>query len=412
MSNGQAVSGAVLALTVLLAVSGCSKPPVELVEARLAMDTEVTVRAIAPNEAIAKAAIDAAWKEMDECIFCLDGYRKPSEAWLKGTPKARKDRAQQPSDVWRINHEAGQWNTTVDPITTTCLSAAKEVWEMTGGAFDPTVGPAMDRWRRAAEENRLPADDQVAKARALVGMDRVEIMIVEIPRPPESADMAPPERGSRPLAPLTMMVHTVGLEAGMQLDLGGIAKGYIAGRMASRMKQAGAAAGLVAAAGDVYAFGERPAALARDGAGRNWVVGVQDPRFPADRTHLYTRVRLRDQGIDTSGHYHRGFTIQGKRYSHIVDPRTGRPVDMRLASITVVAADPALSDALATAIAVMGPEKGLALVNQMTGAECLLLEVRLKEGQGIGPDGAPPPDAELIAYRSKGFSDLEVKPDE
>jgi len=412
MSNGQAVSGAVLALIVLLAVSGCSKPPVELVEARLAMDTEVTVRAIAPNEAVAKAAIDAAWKEMDECAFRLDRFRKPSEAWLKGDEKARRDSRQQPSDVWRINHEAGKWNTTVDPLTTTCLSAAKEVWEMTGGAFDPTVGPVIALWKRAAEENRLPADDAIAKARALVGMDRVEIMIAEVPRPPGSAEMAPPEPGSRPLAPPTMMVHTVGLEAGMQLDLGGIAKGYIAGRMATRMKQAGAAAGLVAAAGDIYAFGERPAALARNGAGRNWVVGVQDPRFPPDPTHLYTRVRLKDQGIDTSGHSYRGFTIQGKRYSHIVDPRTGWPVDMRLASITVVAADPALSDALATAIAVMGPEKGLALVDQLTGVECLLLEAKLKEGQTIGPDGAPPPEAELIAHRSKGFSALEVKPDE
>jgi thiamine biosynthesis lipoprotein len=412
MSNAQAVSGAALALIVLLAVSGCSSPPVELVEARLAMDTEVTVRAIAPNEASAKAAIDAAWKEMDECIFRLDGYRKPSEAWLKGDEKARKDHTQQPSDVWRINHEAGQWNTTVDPLTTTCLSVAKEVWEMTSGAFDPTVGPVIALWKRAAEANRLPADDAIAKARALVGMDRVEIMIAEVPRLPGSAEMAPPEPGSRSLAPPTMMVHTVGLEAGMQLDPGGIAKGYIAGRMASRMKQAGAAAGLVAAAGDIYAFGERPAALARDGAGRNWVVGVQDPRFPPDPTHLYTRVRLKDQGIDTSGHYHRGFTIQGKRYSHIVDPRTGWPVDMRLASITVVAVDPALSDALATAIAVMGHEKGLALVDQMTGVECLLLEVRLKEGQTLSPDGAPPPEAELIAHRSKGFSALEVKPDE
>lgn len=401
-----------LLFSAALLLAGCSSPPVELVEARLAMDTEVAVRAIAPTEAIAKAALDAAWKEMDECIFRLDGYRQPSEAWLKGDEKARRDSRQQPSDVWRINHEAGRWNTTVDPITTTCLSAAKEVWEMTGGAFDPTVGPAMDLWRRAAAENRLPTDDETARVRALVGMDRVEIMIAEVPRPPGSADMAPPEPGSPPLAPLTMMVHTVGLESGMQLDLGGIAKGYIAGRMASRMKQAGAAAGLVAAAGDVYAFGERPAALARDGAGRNWVVGVQDPRFPADRAHLYTRVRLCDQGIDTSGHYYRGFTIQGKRYSHIMDPRTGRPVDLRLASITVVAADPALSDALATAIAVMGAEKGLALINQMTGVECLLLEVRLKEGQGLGPDGAPPPDAELIAHRSKGFSALEVKPDE
>jgi len=398
------------ALTASLLLAGCSSPPVELVEARLAMDTEVMVRAIAPGEAAARAAVAAAWRELDECAFRLDCYRKPSEAWLKGEEQALKDPAQRPSDVWLINHGAGTWSAAVDPLVTTCIAAAREMWELSGGAFDPTVGPLVDLWKRAAQEDRLPADEEMAAARALVGMDRVEVLIADVPRTPSGADMAPPERGAPPPGPLTALAHMVGLERGMQLDLGGIAKGYIAGRMASRMKRAGATAGLVAAAGDVYAFGERPAALLKGGASQFWTVGVQDPRFPGDPTRLYARVRLKDQGIDTSGHYYRGFTIRGRRYSHIIDPRTGRPADVRLASITVVASDAAFSDALATAIAVMGAEKGLALVDQLTGVECLLLEVRLKEGESIDPDGAPPPGAELIAHRSKGFKALEVSP--
>jgi len=395
--------------------AGCGPQPVELSETRDAMDTEVTVRAIAPTEAVARRAIDAAWKEMDLCAFCLNRYREPSEAWLKGDEAALKDPAQRPSDVWRINHEAGKWNTSVDPITTTCLAAAREVWDLSGGAFDPTVGPVVELWRRAAKENRLPTDDQIAHAQVLVGLDKVEIMIADVPREPQSADLVPPARfmaGAPPMGPMTASIHTVGMAKGMQLDLGGIAKGYIAGRMAQRMKQAGATAGLVAAAGDIYAFGQRPASLAHEGGERRWIVGVQDPRFPQDRTRLYARLAVSNMGVDTSGHYYRGTTIQGKRYSHIVDPRTGRPVDMRIASVTVVSVDPALGDGLSTAIAVMGPEKGLAMVNQITGVECLILEARLKEGQEGGPDGVPPPDVELVAYRSKGFAAFEVKASE
>jgi thiamine biosynthesis lipoprotein len=396
----------------LLLVVGCAPQPVEVTETREAMTTVVTVTAIAPTDAVARRAIAAAWQEMDLCIFCLNDYRKPSEAWLKGDKNALQDPAQRPSDVWRINREAGKWNTAVDPITTTCMAAAREVWDLSGGAFDPTVGPLVGLWRQAAKDNRLPADDEIAAARALVGMQKVEILVADIPREPKSVDMAPPGPGVPPMAPMTASVHTVGMAKGMQLDLGGIAKGYIAGRMAQRMKQAGAMAGLVAAAGDVYALGERPAALAREGGERRWIVGVQDPRFPDDRTRLYTRLAVRNMGVDTSGHYYRGSTIQGNRYSHIVDPRTGRPVDMRLVSVTVVSLDPAVGDGLSTAIAVMGAEKGLAMVNQITGVECLILEARLKEGQSIGPDGAPPPDAELVAHRSKGFAALEVKPAE
>jgi thiamine biosynthesis lipoprotein len=214
---------------------------------------------------------------------------------------------------------------------------------------------------------------------------------------------------------------SVGIRAGMSLDLGGIAKGYIAGRMARRMHQAGAVAGLVAAAGDAYAFGLRPASLVRrEGGSSLWSVAVLDPRYPLDRSHFYTTVYLRDQAVDTSGHYYRGYTIGGRRYSHILDPRTGRPVDARLASITVVAPDPALSDGLATAIAVLGAKDGLALVESLDGVECLLLETVPPENppaEGQPPAPVPPEPAcpvgrsiRLVAHRSSGFAALEAAP--
>jgi len=398
------------AMVAALLLAGCASKPVEVTETRDAMSTQVTVTAIAPTEAISRRAIAAAWKEMGLCISCLDRYRKPSDAWLRGDAAARKDPAQRPSDVWRINHEAGKWNTVVDPLTSTCLAASREAWELCGGAFDPTVGPIVDLWRAAAKEDRLPTDEEMARARSLVGLDKVEVIITSVLRPLQGADLAPPEEDQPPPEETTVPLNMVSMAEGMQLDLGGIAKGYIAGRMAQRLKEAGASAALVACAGDLYAFGERPASLAREGGERRWLVGVQDPRFPDDRARLFTRLAIRDMGVSTSGHYYRGYTIQGRRYSHIVDPRTGRPVDTRLASITVVSVDPSISDGLATAIAVMGAEKGIAMVDQLTGAECLVLEAKLTEGQSIGPDGAPPPDAELVAHRSKGFAAFEVTP--
>jgi len=379
----------------LLLAAGCAEQAVEIVETRPGMDTEITVRAVAPTKAAARRALEAAWEEMDVCVVRLD-RRRPG------------------SDLARINADAGKWHTSVDPLVTSCLAAAKEVYDLSHGAFDPTVGPLLNLWRAAQDQDRPPTEDEIARARDLVGMDKVEILAAEVQRRP--TDLGPVPPGSEASEPdkATELMCSVGIRAGMSLDLGGIAKGYIAGRMARRMQQAGAVAGLVAAAGDVYAFGSRPASLVRrQGGSSDWTVAVLDPRYSLDRSHFYTTVRLRDQAVDTSGHYYRGYTIGSRRYSHIMDPRSGRPVDARLASITVVAPDPALSDGLATAIAVLGAKDGLALVESLDGVECLLLEAVPPENpppEGQPPASVPPESIRLIAHRSSGFAALEAAP--
>ena len=380
------------------------------------MDTEITCRVVAPNDKIARRALASAWAEMDLCARLLDRYRGPSEAYARGDAAARRDPAQAPSDVWRLNAEAGKWAIEVDPLTVTCLGVAREVWKMTDGAFDPTVGPLVDLWREAATRGTPPTDDEIAKARALVGMDKVEILVATVQKRPDEMPSLSPDAPPPTPAELTRMVSSAGLAAGMRLDLGGIAKGYAAGRMARRMQMAGATAGLVAAAGDIVGFGRRPESLVGPGGETRWGVAVQDPRHPEDSSnpamhqHPYTAIRLEDRAVDTSGHYRRGVTIGGRRYSHILDPRTGRPVETRLASVTVVARDPATSDALSTAIAVLGVEKGLALVEATDGVECLILEWKPRPGQIEPPTGAPPENAELVAHRSKGFAAMEFKP--
>jgi len=407
----------------LALAAGCApREPVEVIETREAMNTLVTVRAVAVSDSAARRALDAAWKEMDEGIKHLDRHLPDS-------------------DISRVNRDAGRFTIEVDPLVTSCLSAAREVYDMTGGAFDPTVGPILELWRKAQERNQLPTEEELAAARALVGMDAVQILAFMAEKPLAELEPLPPRGGPTPKPEdLVKPMYLVGLDReGMALDLGGIAKGYIVGRMAQRMVQSGVLAALVDAGGDVYAEGQRPLNLvapgsasrqatarlppataravpvpgcqgakpgfaeATPGGDRRWGVGVQDPRYPDDRTRLFTAVHVRDQAVVTSGHYARGYTVEGRRFSHIVDPRTGRPVDTRLASVTVVAPDAATADGLATALAVLGVEKGMELVEKTDGVECLLLELA-----ETPDDGAEPPA--LIAHRSSGFAALEFDP--
>jgi thiamine biosynthesis lipoprotein len=369
--------------------AGCApQKPVELVETREGMTTEVTVRVVAVSRPAAERALAAAWQEMDECVPRLDRHRPDS-------------------DIARASAQAGQFSIEVDPLVTSCLLAAREVYDLTDGAFDPTLAPLLDLWSEAQDRGREPTEEELAAARALVGLERVEIQAFLAQRP-QTGRGAPVPLGE-PLSPqdLTKPMHLVTLpKEGMALDLGGIAKGYVVGRMVQRMARQGVIAALVDAGGDVQTLGERPQSLVGAGGDRRWTVGIQDPRYPEDRSRLYTVIRLRDQAAVTSGHYARGYIIGEWRYSHILDPRTGRPVDTRLASVTVVAADAATADGLATGIAVLGARKGLELVERLDGVECLLLET----------DPAAPREADdkpvLVAHRSSGFAVLEFRPGE
>jgi len=386
MATGRVRRCGWLAAALALAAGCAPREPVEVIETREAMNTLVTVRAVAVSDSAARRALDAAWKEMDEGIKHLDRHLPDS-------------------DISRVNRDAGRFTIEVDPLVTSCLSAAREVYDMTGGVFDPTVGPILELWRKAQERNQLPTEEELAAARALVGMDAVPILAFMAEKPLSDLEPLPPRGGPTPKPEdLVKPMYLVGLDKeGMALDLGGIAKGYIVGRMAQRMVQSGVLAALIDAGGDVYAEGQRPLNLVAPGGDRRWGVGVQDPRYPDDRTRLFTAVHVRDQAVVTSGHYARGYTVEGRRFSHIVDPRTGRPVDTRLASVTVVAPDAAMADGLATGIAVLGVEKGMELVEKTDGVECLLLELA-----ETPDDGAEPPA--LIAHRSSGFAAMEFDP--
>jgi thiamine biosynthesis lipoprotein len=270
------------------------------------------------------------------------------------------------SELSRLNAaEHGQWHS-VSAELMEVLTLSRRVSELSGGAFDVTVLPLVRLWQRAEEEGRLPTEAEIAAARAAVGWEGVEL---------------DEENGRVRLN-----------KPGMRIDLGAVAKGYSADLAAAAMKAAGATCGLIKTG--VFAFGLKP-------GGETWITGVRDPRAPAreqpagSEPPSIARLAVTDRAVVTSGHYERFVTIGGKRYSHIFDPRTGRPVDQQLASVTVVAATGGLADALATAVAVLGEQEGMALIERLEEVEALL----------VADDG---PGKPLRMVRSSGLAAMEM----
>ncbi|MFA5085213.1 MAG: FAD:protein FMN transferase, partial [Candidatus Omnitrophota bacterium] len=149
---------------------------------------------------------------------------------------------------------------------------------------------------------------------------------------------------------------------GMGIDLGGAAKGYATDRAIRILEENGIDNALVNSGGDMYCLGKRSAR-------ELWRVGVQHPR---DRNRLFLEIRLKDKAIDTSGDYERYFVIDGKRHSHIIDPRTGYPIGDNVVSASVIAPDSAAADMLATAMCVLG-EKGFDIIKGFGDADAVLV---------------------------------------
>jgi thiamine biosynthesis lipoprotein len=282
------------------------------------MGTVVTVTAVA-EAGVAREAVDAAFAAMTALA-------------------AKMSRFNPESDVSRLNQTAGQGAVTVSPEVWDVLCLSMEVSHKTDGAFDMSVGPLVALWKKSGSQGKLPPEAELASACARVGWERIRLHAQ----------------------------RSVSLAEGMRLDLGGLAKGFIVDRGVDILKARGVTAGMVEAGGDICAFGSRP-------GGGAWRLGVQDPRRPDDPA-VVAVLNVTDRGVTTSGHYRRFSMIEGRRFSHILDPRTGRPVENRLLSVTVVAPTAALADGLSTALSVLGKEKGLSLVESLAGVECLLLE--------------------------------------
>ena len=231
------------------------------------------------------------------------------------------------------------------------LERAQRLAAATDGAFDVTIGPLARLWRRARRTGELPPAEALARARESVGWQKLRL---------------DPRRRTVTL-----------LAARMQLDLGGIGKGYAADAALAALKRCGVSRALVAASGDI-AVGDPPPGT------RGWRVSIGAPEHDAPRggerepggssspPSIVETLLLQNAGISTSGDAEQFVDIGGRRYSHILDPRTGLGLTERI-QVTIVARRATDSDSVATAVSVLGVERGLALVEQRRDLAALIL---------------------------------------
>jgi len=243
------------------------------------------------------------------------------------------------SEVSFINREAAASPVYVEQSLFSLLLLCQKLCRETGGAFDITSGPLSRCWGFLRRQGRIPEPDEIEEARALVGGDKLlfdcESRAIRFARP------------------------------GVEINLGSVGKGYALDRIAAMMRRRVRMALLGAGSSSICAIG---------GGGDWWTVGV---RHPADKERRLAVARLRDAALSTSGAEEQFFEYGGKRYGHVIDPRTGWPA-CRVASVTVIASSPtvgaAVTDALATAFYVGGPELAEAYCDTHPGVLVLMLE--------------------------------------
>lgn len=242
------------------------------------------------------------------------------------------------SGLTELNNSAGKGPVQPGAELTDLIKRSLEFSDMSGGAFDPTIGPLAQLWNFSGESGpRLPELSEIQRVLPLVGWKFMKVDAVQ------------------GLVELT--------REGMSVDLGAIAKGYALERASAKLRENGVTSGLINAGGDIVAFGKK-------GPDKPWRVGIQDPRNPSG---VIAVAAINDRAVVTSGDYERYFFDSDKRYHHLLDPKTGFPAD-RLQSVTIVAPDAVTADALSTAVFVMGKDEGLALIESQPDVAGLMVD--------------------------------------
>ena len=248
------------------------------------------------------------------------------------------------SDLYAINHSGGQY-TSVHSETIELLSFALQMAEQTNGALEPTLYPVLSAWGFTTDKNRIPSAREIGTLLQTVNYQRVLIND-----------------------------NTVHLNDGMMLDLGAVGKGYAGDLLVNVLKQNGITSALLDLGGNIQALGTKP-------DGSDWRVGLRDPLSDGTLGVL----NVHDAAVVTSGSYERYFIGEdGKRYGHIIDPSTGYPAESGLASVTIIAEEGRLCDALSTSLYVMGLDKAVAYWKLHRNFDMILVtdngEIYLTEG--------------------------------
>jgi thiamine biosynthesis lipoprotein len=309
------------------------------------MGTRFRLVLYAADETTARLAARAAFARVAQLDRILSDYRADSE-------------------LMRLCQKAGGPPVPVSEDLFLVLYRAQQISQLTQGALDVTVGPLVRLWRRARRTRRLPDPQEEEQARKRVGYRYLRL---------------DPEHRTVQL-----------LLMGMLLDVGALAKGYAVEEMLAVLRRYGITRALAAASGDI-AVGDPPPASA------GWKIGLAPLRDPEAEPQYY--LLLQHAAVSTAGDAYQHVEINGVRYSHILDPRTGKPLTGRR-SVSVVAPDGTTADGLDTALCVLGPQASLALIERLDAAACLFVQegprgvetyVSRRFGRYLHPDSPPPP---------------------
>jgi len=297
-------------------------------KAAMSMGTVFEVSAYVADKHKAEKAFHDVFKEVNRLDYLMSNYKEESE-------------------LSKVNKNAVSEPTTCDNELAYVIEQSLQYSDITDGAFDITIGPLMKKWGFFKEQGRIPGKEELESA--LESVSYKNIIIGETVKKSLFRDPS--------------IVKTISFKhSGTQIDLGGIGKGYAVDMAARVLKGNGINSALINFAGNIYAYGTPPE---KD----SWVIGLQHPRKSEG---LLGSFEIRDKAVSTSGDYEKFFTIDGERYSHIIDPRTGNPVK-DIVSATIVADSATRADALSTGIFVLGLKKGMALIEKLSDVEGIII---------------------------------------
>ncbi|KHE90230.1 MAG: FAD:protein FMN transferase [Candidatus Scalindua rubra] len=297
-------------------------------KAALSMGTVFELTIYAADKYIAEKTFNDVFQETNRLDYLMSNYKKESVL-----SELNKDAHTGPAEC---NKELAD-----------VIEQSLQYSEITDGAFDITIGPLMKKWGFFKKEGRIPDKEELASLLESVSYKNI---IIE-------------EKTIKSLLKDPITVKTVHFKnADTQIDLGGIGKGYAVDMAAKVLKQNGINSALINFAGNIYTFGTPPG---KD----SWVIGLQHPR---ESEGLLGTFEIKDKAVSTSGDYEKFFTVEGKRYSHIIDPRTGKPVE-GIVSVTIVTDNATRADALSTGVFVLGLEKGMALIEKLPDVEGIII---------------------------------------
>ncbi|WP_018213583.1 FAD:protein FMN transferase [Desulfitobacterium hafniense] len=311
-----------VALITLGLLTACNGKPVQQEEVKkfestdIAMGTVISQRVFGDN---GQVAIDAALEKI-KSLEALLTFNAPG------------------GDVNKLNDYAGKQSVELQPETLLVLKESQEVAELSGGAFDVTVGPIVKSWGIGTDNARIPSETELKELLPLVNYKNLLI-----------------EGNTAYLK-----------QAGQMVDLGGIAKGYAGDAAIEVYKKQGITSAFINLGGNVVTLGTKP-------DGSSWTVGVRNPRPAGEEDQIVGMITVADKAVVTAGDDQRYFEVDGVRYHHILNPHTGYPAQSDLMSVTLVTDSSLLADALDTAVYILGLEKGREMLENYGGVEAVFI---------------------------------------